>query len=82
VAFVSGMAAGPPSIAARAAGTKEAAPIAPNPKADFLRNDLREFRLFVCFIVLAIVHYAVLFTAENSFPKIIQLASLRRASAS
>jgi hypothetical protein len=51
VAFISGMAAGPASIAVRAAGAKEAAPIAPNPKADFLRNDLREFRLFVCFMV-------------------------------
>jgi hypothetical protein len=59
VASVSRLAAGPASIVALAAGTNEAAPIAPNPKADFLRNDLREFRLSVCFMLSAIAYYLV-----------------------
>src|SRR5437870_3417488 len=58
--FVCGLATGPANIFARTMGTKDAALIAPNPKADFLRNDLREFRLFVCFMLAAIVYYLVL----------------------
>ena len=50
--FASGAALVEASISA---GANELAPSAPRPKAEVLRNDLREFRLFVCFMLLAIV---------------------------
>ena len=53
-AFASGVALAEANIFA---GAKELAPNAPRPKAEVLINDLREFRLFVCFMLLAIVSY-------------------------